>query len=152
RRRTGDKDLVFRSGTVWRGEFQGFGIYERGLHAFRRIEVFHIAVAGEGGRFRHEVSPDGRVGGSAGQTEVAVVVKSDPDPANEVRGEPREPTIARSSGLACCGQSKTAGSNGRARTAVEHVLENAGDKVGHTRVEYLMRLRADLFERRSICA
>src|SRR5882672_4115102 len=122
RRRASDKDFIFRCGTIRRSEFQRFRVNGSRLHAFGRIEVFYVFVAGQRRRSEHEIRPDGRSRCAAGQAEVAVVVKTYPDDANEIRGVSGEPAIAGGSGFPCGGQSKSVRADGGSGAAIENVF------------------------------
>src|SRR5262249_26762784 len=141
------KHLVLSSRAAWRGKFERLGIDHRRLHAFWRIEVLHVTVAGQRGRSIHEISPNRRRGRAPGQTQVAVVVESDPNHANKIRCETGKPAIARSSGFARSGQRKSASPNACTGAAIEHILQHARHKVGDSWIEHLTILRRYFFER-----
>src|SRR5271156_759028 len=66
-----------------------------------------VLVARQCNRALHEVGPERRGRLAAGQAQVSVVVKPDPDDAEKVRGEPCKPSIAGGSRLPCRGRRKT---------------------------------------------
>src|SRR5580700_8655887 len=68
-------------------------------HARRRIECGGVHIGRERDGALHEFSPDRSGGLAAGESEVAVVVKSDPYNAKQIGGESCEPAVMRGAGL-----------------------------------------------------
>src|SRR5262249_39766655 len=95
-RRSGAGDVNLFAGyrAVRGGKLQGIGVNDVRIHAFWLVEFPDIAITGQGRGTNHEVRPDGPAVSPAGKAEVAVVVKADPDDADEVVCEAGKPAVA----------------------------------------------------------
>src|SRR5690242_7147728 len=94
----------------------------------------------------HEVRPDGRGHNASGKSYVAIIVKADPDHAEQIGRETSKPAIARRARFSGSRQCKAASTHACAGTFVQDVFEDAGHEVGDTRVQRHMRLRSDLLK------
>ena len=77
------------SGELARLRIDGFRDNARWWFEFLRFTVYRKRDCS-----LHEISPHGRRRLAAGQSQVTVVVKPDPDHAQQVGGEPGEPSVA----------------------------------------------------------
>src|SRR5258708_33420000 len=75
-------------------QFRGFRVDHHGLNAIGLVKIFYRAVAGQRGRFLHDLGPDRRGGSASCEPDIAVVIKSDPDYSDQVRGESGKPANA----------------------------------------------------------
>src|SRR5882762_9768083 len=68
-------------------QFGGFRIDHHGLNAIGLVKILYRAVAGQRGRFLHELGPNRRGRSASGEPDIAVVIKSDPDYGYQIRRE-----------------------------------------------------------------
>src|SRR3984957_19872936 len=141
-----DVDLFTGAGAVRGGEFERFGIDHDGLNAVGGREVLHVFVGRELRGVNHEVGPDGRVGSTAGDSDVAVVVEADPDDADEIIGKAGKPGVARRAGLPCCGEREAARADAGGGAVVHDVFHQTGDEIGDAGIENVFGLRRGFFE------
>ena len=98
-------------------------------------------IGGKQQRALHEFRPDRQRRPRARELELAVVVESDPDHADQLRRESREPAVARRSGLARRRGVKAARPHSSRRPAIHHSLHQIHHQVRHARIEHGPRLR-----------
>lgn len=90
-----DVDFFTGGGATRRGQLQGIRIDHYGLHALGHLEVPDVAVTRQSGGFDHEIGPNGCGCLATLQAQVVIVVKTDPDDADEIAGEAGKPAVAR---------------------------------------------------------
>jgi len=85
--------------TALRRQHAGERIHIDGHHPVGRRERFGRGILPDGQRALHEFSPDGQGGMRAFDIELAIVVEADPDDAEQIGRETREPAIVRGARL-----------------------------------------------------
>src|SRR5260221_12743580 len=128
-RGTGYVYFFFGGRAIGSSQFGGFRVDHHGLNAIGLVKILYRAVAGQRGRFFHELGPDRRGGGASGQPDIAVVIKSDPDYGDQIRRESGKPAIARSSGLSSRRKREPSGPHRCSGAFVQYVLHQARDQV-----------------------
>src|SRR5258708_6707163 len=151
-RRSCHINFFARRWTVGGSELKCFGVDEDGLHSFGYFELFDVAIGGQRRGAKHEVGPDGRGRRAARQPQIAIIVEADPDDAKQIRGETREPAVARRARFSCRWQSETPRADTRACASVKHIHQETVDKVRDPRIESRASLRREFFEHRAIGA
>src|ERR1700730_18775707 len=89
----------------------------------------------------HELSPNGGCALAPGQSQVAIIVKTDPDNTKQVRGISREPAIMRRASLSRGGRTKSHGTHRISRAVVNDILHEAGHQIRNARIEHGTSLR-----------
>src|SRR5580704_16430173 len=105
-------------------------------HTGRRSERLGVAVPWQRHGTLHEFGPDRRRRLTARELEIAVVVKTNPYDAQQIRGKAREPSIARGSGLARRRSREPHRADSDTGAAIDDVLHEAGYQIGDAWVEY----------------
>ena len=95
----GDKDFVPDLGTCHGGQLACSGVDRGGHDAARRGEPVDVPILGTLMGALHELRPDRERATGARKLEVAIVVESDPDYADQSRRKPGKPSVARGAGL-----------------------------------------------------
>ena len=107
----------------------------------------HIGILRQGSCLLHELSPDrqGRLG--AAQADVAIVVISDPDNAEQIAGVSGEPSVMRAAGFPGGGALKAKrAANIEGGSKVEHSRHHVGHNEGDARIENLPLFRLEVHD------
>src|ERR1700730_8681250 len=114
--------------TCWRSQAVGCFIQLHINHTCGLGERLHAGILRQGGRLLHEFGPNG--GGSLRTTEaqIAIVVITDPNDAEQVGGASRDPAVVRAAGLPRRRSSKTATAD---RRETQPIVDDPFHHVGH---------------------
>src|ERR1700690_669291 len=131
----GDEILLFGARAGSCGELASLRIDGFLDNSGRRLEILGVGVSGQSDSAFHEFRPDRSGGLAAGEAEVAIVVKADPDDAEKIGGEAGEPAVARCTGLPCCRRGKAERTDRSASAAIDDVFHQTGGEKGDARIE-----------------
>src|SRR5947199_1306017 len=129
------EDLLSRGRTGRRREWACLRIDSGHGDPFRPRKRRNVAIARTGHGPFHEFRPYRGCRCGAGKAQLAVVVKPDPNDAEEVRGKARKPAVARGPGLSGRGGAESEGPHNSPGPPVDYIFENVGDEIRHARVE-----------------
>src|SRR5436305_12666144 len=115
--------------TIWRGDETCVRVNLDGRDAVGARELCAAEFGPERDCLLHELLPDWKRTRRAGQTQLCVVVKTDPDDADQVWRVTREPTIARCAGIAGDGRLSFKSARSPRCAFINHVGERVCDHV-----------------------
>src|ERR1700722_1819347 len=100
----GDKILLCRLRAGRRGKLASLRIYGFFHHSSRGLEVLCFVICRQCNGALHKLTPNRRRSRAPSQSYIAVIVKSNPNDAEKVRGVTGEPAVARGARLPRCGR------------------------------------------------
>src|SRR6202011_4066035 len=103
-----------------------------------RAELGHVAILAVLVGAAHEFGPNRERGFGAFELDIAIVVKADPDYADQLAGEAREPAVVGSPGLAGGWEIDAARVDAGAGSAAEHLFEQVVHQKHDARVQHGM--------------